>query len=279
MIKEDIYREIQINEENYRRIENEILELQDELDKAEKLYKSMQEESHNNMDIFSPRSNKSENREKLNRALDDLETIKKELIDKNEIISACKEKRAALNEVLNKSEVETDDFQTESCEEKTKKETKEETKTVQYEPESDKKKEVSDKQPCISEQSILEEQKNMEDYSDTIRYENVQTERSLAGNKILEMLKNHIDYSNTGYTELEEDDKTENHQNKMNMEIRSGEVIILESERKKEKDFLEQLYIKLERCLALLNGNRNLCKKEMQQAKKMIEDYVESISN
>lgn len=61
-----------------------------------------------------------------------------------------------------------------------------------------------------------------------------------------------------------------------NEEIKSEEVIILEREREKEVEFLAKVYKKLEISLALLN-DRNKCKNELREAKRMIQNYVKSL--
>lgn len=240
MLKEDIYRDIKINEEEYKKLENDILELQDQVERTERLRKSLQEETEKNIDIFSPRSIKSESKEKLKHVLEKLEILKKELDRKNTDILLCKQRKVTLDEMLKKF----DDNSLQPCEEKT----------------------------------DIQQNESMNPESDI--YGDVQNERFLAGNRISDRIKNQVETADTGYTELEEDDTNEiNNEKKINMEIQSGEVIILERERRKEREFLEQLFLKLEHSLALLNGNKNLCKKEMQQAKKMISDYVKTISN
>lgn len=62
-----------------------------------------------------------------------------------------------------------------------------------------------------------------------------------------------------------------------NEEIKSEEVIILERERKKETEFLSKIYKKIEISLALLNGDRNRCKNELKDIKRLIQSYVKSL--
>lgn len=61
-----------------------------------------------------------------------------------------------------------------------------------------------------------------------------------------------------------------------NIEIKSGELIVLESERKKEKEFLSKVKKNIELCLSC-TGSKNKCKNELKKIRKMIDDYVVSI--
>ena len=60
------------------------------------------------------------------------------------------------------------------------------------------------------------------------------------------------------------------------IEIKSGELIVLESERKKEKEFLEKIKKNLDLCF-IYSGNRSKCRNELIKVKKMIESYISSI--
>ena len=60
------------------------------------------------------------------------------------------------------------------------------------------------------------------------------------------------------------------------IEIKSGELIVLESERKKEKEFLEKVKKSIDLSY-IYSGNRNKCRGELIKVKKMIEDYIASI--
>ena len=341
-MNKDIYFELRQNEEEYKKLENDILELQEKLSKTEKTYRTLQEETKNNMDIFSPRSNKQVNKERLEYVSADLDTKNRTLKEKNEDLLTCKQRMDMLNQMLQKTEGDSEQEQasdhvmvsaleTSSAEgeavylepnhDRKKKDEKSDTeflkkdflgvqnktataqskKNLEMDKQSEQKKctdpyeelleskQENEENDKIIERSKTEEKgktKVIESIEKTVEeedlesslYDDVQKERFLAGNKILDRIKEQKEIS--GYTELADDNEINSkHDNKIGMEIQSGEVIILESERKKEREFLTQLFLKIERSLALLNGNRNLCKKEMQQAKKMIEDYVNSISN
>ena len=77
--------------------------------------------------------------------------------------------------------------------------------------------------------------------------------------------------------ELINDDRNER-ENIHEIEVKSGELIVLESERRKEKEFLGSVYKKIESCLASLNGDKNMCRNELRKIKKMIQEYVESLN-
>ena len=60
------------------------------------------------------------------------------------------------------------------------------------------------------------------------------------------------------------------------IEIKSGELIVLESERRKEKEFLEKVKKGIDLSY-VYSGNRNKCRGELIKIKRMIEDYISSI--
>lgn len=69
---------------------------------------------------------------------------------------------------------------------------------------------------------------------------------------------------------------TDNRGDLKNIEIKSAELIVLESERKKEKEFLEKVKKGLDLCF-VYSGNRSKCRNELIKIKKMIENYIASI--
>lgn len=117
-----------------------------------------------------------------------------------------------------------------------------------------------------------------QDFTDTIEYQMVKKENDTVESKQTELETAYNDVSPTEASPVTAAAEMSPVTDQTEMEIKSEEVIILESERKKEREFLEQVYLKVERSLALLNGNRNVCKKELQQVKRMIYDYVQKIS-
>ena len=60
------------------------------------------------------------------------------------------------------------------------------------------------------------------------------------------------------------------------IEIKSAELIVLESERKKEKEFLEKVKKEIDLCFVYA-GNRSKCRNELIKAKRLIESYISSI--
>ena len=60
------------------------------------------------------------------------------------------------------------------------------------------------------------------------------------------------------------------------IEVKSAELIVLESERRKEKDFLERVRESIELCYEN-SGRKNKCKNELRKVKRMIEEYISSI--
>lgn len=60
------------------------------------------------------------------------------------------------------------------------------------------------------------------------------------------------------------------------IEIKSAELIVLESERKKEREFLEKVKKSIDLCF-IYAGNRAKCRNELIKVKRLIENYVSSI--
>ena len=75
-----------------------------------------------------------------------------------------------------------------------------------------------------------------------------------------------------------ETEKDDDKKNLNEIEIKSGELIVLESERKKEKEFLEKVRESIDLCYGFA-GSKNKCKNELRKVKRMIDDYIFSIES
>lgn len=265
MLKEYLECKIQENEEKIRNLQYDIIQIQHKIAENENIAAVLKKETSSNAEIFSPRNHRMQNKEKLEQILINIEENRKKLDAQNKLLEDCLQKQKKYNEMMAETQ-----------------------KTVENE---EIKRSEGDKElPQINSIEINEDAENENVSRETFfeNHEEIEKERTLAGTRIMEGLRQLREIKDVDETAkerkkiVEEEDeyelKEESDKSKLNMEIKSGELIILESERKKERDFLEKVYIRVERSLAMLNGNKNMCKKELQQIKKMIYDYVQSIT-
>lgn len=258
MLKEYLNRKIDENEEKIKGLKCDIIQIQHRIEENENIVAVLKKETSSNAEIFSPRSHRIQNKEKLEQILNEIEKSREDLDNKNKLLEDCLQKQKEYGEMLTEAQKSV--------------ENNEDNRHIM---------------PQIHSVELSEaEDRNVSRETFSINQSEIERERALVGTRIAEGLRQFQSKQtiNEKMVEKEEPEKTIQYQDgqlindDLNMEIKSGELIILESERKKEKEFLKEVYLKIERSLALLNGNKNVCKKELQQVKKMIYEYVQSIT-
>ena len=312
MLREYISKKIKESEDNVTELEGDIKKNQDKKRELEKLIKILEEENNDGSEIFSPRNHREQNLDKLRHYQEELENVSRETLEKANRLSEVKKKKSEYESMLEEAErnhleedVKYSDIDEQIKNEKQSRNREEslhddrqenkENSAELAEKDSDQSNEVQEDIEAeqngdeagssrmdtkkILERSVAEIVKRIggEDIQEYERSGQLKTEKSeFAENYDAEQPNEDVSES----IEAEEDEAGNNVQKIRDeiekIEVKSAEVIVLESERKKERDFLEKVKAGIELCYENF-GRKNKCKNELRKVKRMIEDYISSI--
>ncbi len=289
MLREYISGKIRENEELVMDLEGDIKKLKDRKKELEKLIQVIKDENNDGTEIFSPRNHRDQNMEKLNQYQGDIKKIEQEMEEKIGRLSEAEKKRSEYKSMLAevdkshseekteyskidrqiKSQTEQPGSQVEVGEEKVQ---PEETKTFEQirqendnlEREEEQSKEEQNKAATEEEsehESDQQEQMKQNDGGNSSAQDSAI--RQEIDDSIFEQVRAGIERE-LGKVSLD------------GIEIKSAELIVLESERKKEKEFLEKVKKSVEFCFEY-SGSKNKCKNELRKLKRMIEEYIFSL--
>lgn len=311
MLREYISRKIRENEELIIDLESDIKNGKNRKKELEKLIEILEDENNDGSEIFSPRNHREQNLDKLKHYQEDLKKISEEIEDKLNKLSEIKKKKSEYKSMLAEaeknqrkdSEIEyTGQSETEQTEQAAENQNenheeggKERTANEQAEDQTEQKeggqsngeiKQQSDKNLIQTKEkdSEYEEQETAPDAMDTKIIiqksieDIVKRIESGEGQNLKKSEQKHETKQKNKNNDVFEKIQAENRmsRNLDGIEIKSGELIVLESERKKEKEFLEKIKKNLDLCF-IYSGNRSKCRNELIKVKKMIESYISSI--
>lgn len=256
MLKEYIESLYDSNKEKLEELEKQLQKLMNDLVCAEEWLETVQKEQNTDQNIFSPRRRADGGHEKVDAAQMNLDSIKQKIEYVREKIEDSVKKKYEIENLLEEAETVID----------TRAEISEKNKM--YEGQENKSENEAEARVEVETEIQEETEKKIEK---EVEIENeMQAEQIKTGKEMHEEIKKKAD----SIDERTTDGKSRDQADKQNQGIDTEKQL-----KERFRQTLSELYKKTELSMALLNGNKSVCKNELKSMKIMIKKYAEELDN